>query len=137
MSKTATGTMKWEPWKPQPFAEGDGAPMLFRGSVVNHYTGDLTGTSAQECLIHARADGSHPFYALERVTGEIEGRSGSFVLQVNGVVRPGVAEGELTVLEESGTGELAGIAGKGTYRSDNVGPDGHCTYTLEYQLSDL
>ncbi|GAA2545631.1 MULTISPECIES: DUF3224 domain-containing protein [Streptomyces] len=134
MSRTATGVMKWEPWKPRPFAAQEEAMMLFHGQVVNHYSGDLTATSTQECLILGHRDGTSPFYGLERVVGELEGRTGSFVLEVKGVVRPGTAEATMTVVPGSGTAQLAGLEGEGTYKSDNVGPDGHSSFVLNYVL---
>ncbi|MEU7690309.1 DUF3224 domain-containing protein [Microbispora hainanensis] len=134
MGKTATGTMKWEPWQPQPYAVQDSGPVLSRGTVVNHYTGDLVATGALECLVLTEADGTSPFQGLERVTGSLDGRQGSFVFRLDGVVRPGTAEATLTVVPGSGTGDLKGLRGEARYTSGNVGPDGHAEFTFEYEL---
>lgn len=60
-------------------------------------------------LMFYRADGTGHAIALERITGTLGGRSGSFVLQHNGTF----AAGALMVLPGSGTGELAGLRGEG------------------------
>ena len=56
--------------------------------------------------------GSAGYVALERVTGTLQGRSGSFVLQHSGTMAHGELQLSITVVPDSGTGQLTGIAGK-------------------------
>jgi hypothetical protein len=55
--------------------------------------------------------GSAGYVAMERVTGSIGGRSGTFVLLHSGTMTRGAALLTLTVVPDSGTGQLAGLSG--------------------------
>jgi len=55
--------------------------------------------------------GSAGYVALERVTGTLHGRHGSFILQHHGVMARGAQSLTVTIVPDSGTGELAGISG--------------------------
>lgn len=135
MGTNVTGTMKWDPWAPQPFGlSEDGGPMLFRGTVTNHYTGELEGKGSQETLIITQPDGASEMVAVERLTGKLGGRTGGFVLRLAGTVRPGRAEATWTIVPGSGTGELAGVRGGGGYFCEDIGPNGHAEFTLDYEL---
>jgi hypothetical protein len=71
------------------------------------------------------------YVGLQTVTGSLVGRSGSFVLRTAGTFDGSKAEGELTVVEGSGTGELAGISGTGSF-SAPMGSEAELT--LDYEL---
>lgn len=136
MGTNVNGTMKWDPWAPQPFGlSEDGGPMLLRGTVTNHYAGELQGTGNQETLIITQPSGLSEMVAVERVTAKLGGRSGGFVLRLAGTVRPGRAEATWTIVAGSGTGELAGLRGAGSYVCEDIGPNGHATFSLEYELA--
>ena len=75
--------------------------------------------------------GSAGYVALERFTGTLDGHTGSFVLQHSGTMTRGKAELRLTVVPDSGTGELAGIAG--SMHIENAG--GQHTYAFDYMLA--
>jgi hypothetical protein len=60
------------------------------------------------------SDGSATFVGLERITGELAGKAGSFVLQRTGVFEGGVAKESYSVVPGSGTGALKGLKGEGT-----------------------
>ena len=70
--------------------------------------------------------------AIERVTGRLHGRSGSFILQHHGIMARGVPQLSITVIPDSGTGELVGLTG--TMAISIV--DGHHTYDFEYRLDE-
>jgi hypothetical protein len=74
--------------------------------------------------------GSAAYVALERVTGTLHGRHGSFVLQHGGLMRRGEPSPSVTVVPDSGTGELAGLEDATTLRIEN---GQHC-YALDYTL---
>ena len=80
------------------------------------FSGDLEGTSKGEMLASgpppSGPKGSGGYVAMERVTGKLGVRSGSFVLQHSSTMNRGVPLQSITVVPESGTGELAGLEGK-------------------------
>jgi hypothetical protein len=92
---------------------------LGRMSIDKQFHGDLEGTSQGE-MLSAMTDvkGSAGYVAIERVTGTLQGRSGTFVLQHNGTMTRGEPQLSVTVVPDSGTGDLAGLAGKVTIRID-------------------
>jgi hypothetical protein len=103
-------------WQPEPVDTPDAGPQLVRIDVHESFAGDLTGTGHAAMLQVLAPDGSASFVALERVTGTLAGRSGSFVLQDRGNLdADGAVHGEWFVVPGSGTGELAGLSGTGGF----------------------
>ena len=114
---------------PQAEDKGEGST-LGRRTIIKQFHGDLAGSSRGEMLAALMDGGSAVYVAIERVTGTLQGRQGSFVLVHNGV---STAEGQsltISVAPGSGTRELAGLAGHMTLRIE----DGHHFYDLEYTL---
>ena len=77
--------------------------------------------------------GSGGYVAIERVSGTLEGRKGSFVLIHRGIMTGGEQELSLTVVPDSGSGELVGLAGK----MDIKITDGKHFYEFEYTLAGM
>jgi hypothetical protein len=75
--------------------------------------------------------GSASYVALERVTGKLNGRAGSFVLQHSATMTRGTPTSTISVVPDSGTGELQGISGKMTI---TVAPDGAHSYEFNYKF---
>ena len=89
----------------------EGSP-LGRRSIDKTFRGDLAATSVGEMLAAGTAvKGSAGYVAIERVTGTLGGRAGSFVLLHTGVMDRGVPSLSVRVVPDSGTGELAGLTG--------------------------
>ena len=86
---------------------------LTHALVSYAYTGDLTGQSRFEYLMTYRADSSGVFVGLERFEGSFKGRSGSFILEHNGVFDATSVRGEAVVVSGSGSGDLVGLEGYG------------------------
>ena len=83
-----------------------------RMSLEKTFSGDLTGTSrGQMVAAGTEVEGSGGYVALERVTGTLQGRTGSFMLMHAGTMKAGNYEMRITVVPDSGTGELAGLSG--------------------------
>lgn len=102
-----------------------------RMSIDKQFHGDLEAKSKGEMLMHGTAvKGSAGYVAMEQVTGTLAGRSGTFVLQHSGTMDRGAPQLTVTVVPDSGTGELAGLTGKMTI--DIV--DGKHLYTFQYSL---
>jgi len=116
--------------KPVAMNEQAQAATLGRFSLDKQFHGDLEGTGAGEMLTAGRVEGSGGYVAIERINGTLHGRAGSFVLQHTGTMAPGVLELSITVVPDTGTGELTGLAGK---LAIDFSGGGHA-YDLEYTL---
>jgi hypothetical protein len=108
----ATGTfdVKITPQKPDnPPAEES---RIGRMSIDKQFHGDLEATSKGEMLaVQTETKGSAGYVAMERVTGTLRGRKGTFVLQHSATMDRGKPSLSVTVVPDSGTGELAGLTG--------------------------
>ena len=113
-----------------PFLEKDGVK-LNRNFVRKEFSGDMAGTSEAH-MIAAFTDnpGSAGYVAIEYFTGSVGGKSGSLVLQHSGVMNRGDAHLTVTIVPDSGTGELAGISGTLAIEND----EGQHSYVLEYEI---
>jgi len=86
--------------------------MFGRFSIEKEYRGDLVGTGRGQMLTAMTGvEGSAAYVAIERVTGVLEGREGSFALQHRGESNRGKQDLYVNVVPDSGTGLLAGITG--------------------------
>ena len=101
MKKTAHARFAIKNWDEKPYDEGEGRPKMTRASVTKTFTGDIEGTSHVEYVMMYRADGTAAFVGLERVTGRIGGKSGSFVLERAGVFEDGLAKESYAVVTGS------------------------------------
>jgi Protein of unknown function (DUF3224) len=116
---------------PQPAEDNDEGSMLGRFTLDKQFRGDLAGTSKGQMLTAGTSvQGSAGYVAIERVTGTLHGRSGSFVLQHTGTMTRGAPQMTVSVVPDSGTGQLTGLAG--TITIDITG--GKHLYELQYTL---
>ena len=106
------------------------AATLGRFTLDKQFHGDLEGTSKGEMLTAGRVEGSAGYVAIERVNGTLHGRAGSFALQHTGTMAPGALRLTITVVPDTGTGELMGLAGQMTI---DFSGGGHA-YDFEYSL---
>jgi hypothetical protein len=112
--------------------DSEGAP-LRRMSIAKQFHGDLEAASRGEMLTAGtRVSGSAGYVAMERVSGALHGRSGTFALQHTGTMTRGAPQLSVTVVPDSGTGELAGLAG----RMSIVIADGNHAYEFDYSLTE-
>jgi hypothetical protein len=105
---------------------------LGRVHIERRFEGDLEGEATAELLTATAENGAAVYLALDRISGRLEGREGSFVLQHRGVLSADGAEIDGAIVPGSGTGELKGIIGKGAITVDE---DGTHRLTLEYELA--
>lgn len=131
MTKQASGTFEVK-LQPQAAEDNVGDETVGRMSLDKQFQGDLVATSKGQMLT-AMTDvqGSAGYVALERVRGKLHGQSGSFALQHSGTMTRGAAELTITVVPDSGTEQLAGLAGKMTI---NI-VEGKHFYDFEYTLA--
>lgn len=128
MEARARGTFEV---KLAPQGKPEDAP-LGRMSIDKQFHGDLEATSKGEMLTAMTdVEGSAGYVAVERVSGTLHGRSGTFVLQHSGTMTRGTPQLTITVVPDSGTGQLAGLAGK---MAINIA-DGKHSYDFEYTLA--
>lgn len=104
-----------------------------RMSIDKQFQGDIEGTSKGEMLsAMTSVKGSAGYVAIEQVSGTLHGHRGTFVLQHTGTMNRGAPQLNITVVPDSGTGELVGLTGKMTI----VIADGKHSYDFEYILAE-
>jgi hypothetical protein len=131
MHATGTFVVKINPAEASEIAQQAG---IGRMTIDKTFSGALEGTSKGEMLTGgAESTGAMAYVALERVTGKLNGRSGDFVLMHNATMLksdPGSGVMQITVVPQSGTGELAGLTGKMLITIEG----GKHSFDFEYQL---
>lgn len=130
MTTRASGTfdVKINPLPTHDSAEGAN---LGRMSIDKRFGGDLDATSKGEMLSAGTSvKGSAGYVAMERVTGTLQGKRGSFVLQHSGTMNRGAPQMSVTVVPDSGTDDLAGLTGMMAITIVN----GSHSYDFEYRL---
>ncbi|HEY1945710.1 MAG TPA: DUF3224 domain-containing protein [Bryobacteraceae bacterium] len=114
---------------PQPAEE----KTLGRMSIDKEFHGDLEAASKGEMLAATTSvKGSAGYVAMERVSGSLHGRTGTFVLQHSSAMTRGTPQQSVTVVPDSGTDQLAGLSGKMTI----IIKDGKHSYEFEYELGE-
>jgi hypothetical protein len=104
---------------------------LGRMSIDKQFHGALEATSRGQMLTAGTSvKGSAGYVAIERVSGRLDGRSGTFVLQHSGTLTRGLPELTISVVPDSGTDQLVGLLGKMAIKND----DGKHSYEFEYTV---
>lgn len=128
---TATGPFDVK-LAPQPLSEIATPANLGRLSIDKQFHGDLAATSVGEMLsAMGTVEGSAGYVAIERVTGTLHGRDGSFVLQHSATMNRGTPELIIQVVPDTGTDQLAGLSGLMKIINEN----GQHSYVFEYALA--
>lgn len=110
--------------------KGEGAS-LGRMSIDKRLRGDLEGTSKGDMLTAVTdVKGSAGYVAIERVSGTLHGRRGTFVLQHTGTMTRGAQQLTIAVVPDSGTGQLVGLTGT----MDIIIADGKHSYDFQYRI---
>jgi flagellar basal body rod protein FlgG len=119
---------------PQPTQDGVGDPSVGRMAIHKQFHGDLEGTgNGQMLAVGTPVDGSAGYVAMERVTGTVHGRQGSFALQHTGTLTRGAPQLSVSIVPDSGTEGLSGITGQ----LEIIIANGVHGYHLEYSLPDV
>jgi len=129
----ATGTFEVKVVTPQ--ADDQAAEASFsRMTIDKQFHGDLEGTGKGQMLAWGTgAKGSTGAYvAIEKVSGTLKGRTGTFVLQHSGTMSRGAMQFTIAVVPDSGTGQLVGLAGK----MNIIITDGKHSYEFDYSLPE-
>jgi hypothetical protein len=101
-----------------------------RFSIAKQFHGDIDGTSVGEMLAVGNPSGSAGYVAMERVTGTVRGKGGSFALQHTGTMDNGHPSLSIKTVPGSGTGDLTGIVGELTLEITG----GKHNYVFSYTL---
>lgn len=107
-----TSSFKITVWEPSPADETDEIADIARARIRKAFTGDLEGTSVANAILYQTPIKSGGYAALERITGKIDDREGTFVVQHSGIrdaAGNGPAYGD--VVPGSGTGGFEGVTG--------------------------
>lgn len=113
------------------YVQGGGGVTLSRMSINKTFYGDLEGTSQGEMLsVLTDVQGAAGYVAIEQVSGVLQGKFGTFVLQHFGIMDRGQNRLILEVVPESGSGELSSLSGTMTIDQSN----GQHYYTFDYAL---
>jgi hypothetical protein len=131
MTMRASGTFDVK-LAPQPADDRAEAAAIGRMSIDKQFHGDLAGTSVGQMLMTSTAvPGSAGYVAIEKVSGTLKGKAGSFMLQHTGIMDRGAASLSVTVVPDSGTGDLLGLSG----RLDIIIEGGKHSYTFDYTIA--
>lgn len=114
----ATGRIEVDSYEPKPFDEPSDGPQLVEIHVREKFVGDIEGDGVARFLQAQRQDGSASFVGIERVTGRVAGKQGTFLLQDVGTVEDDIVSGKWFVVPASGTGQLTGLRGNGGFRAN-------------------
>lgn len=130
--KRATGSFEVS-LQPLSNAEVSSDTMLGRLLLTKKFSGDLAASARGQMLsATTTTKGSAGYVAIDHVTGELDGRKGSFVLQHSGALNRGAQVLSIMVVPDSGTGELTGLTGT---LSINI-IDGKHFYDFIYSLPE-
>ena len=117
---------------PLPAYDTTDGTTLGRMSVDKQYHGDLEGTAKGEMLsAMTSVKDSAVYVAVERFTGTLSGRRGSFVLHHTGIMNRGAQKLTVTVVPDSGTDQLTGISGT----LNIINSEGKHLYEFDYSLA--
>ena len=131
MNQHAHGPFDVKLGKLEPYNNGDGAGIA-RMSLDKRFHGELEATSQGEMLSCGSAKDSGGYVAIERVSGSLHGRLGTFALQHNATMTRGAPALNIIVVPGSGTGELAGLSGR---MNIVIAADGAHSYEFEYSFA--
>ncbi len=131
MSPLAVGPFEVKMLPVESLPEAPGSA-LARMTLDKQFHGELEAVGQGQVLtaISSEVKGSAGYVAIERVTGVLHGRAGSFVLQHSSRMERGVPTQSVTIVPDTGTGGLVGISGSMRIRIE----ERQHFYDLEYEL---
>ncbi len=109
-------------WDEKTYQEIEDGAKLSNAKVTQSYSGAIEGTSTIEYLMSYTIHGTASFVGLERVSGTVDGKAGTFVLQHTGSFSEGKARSTWSIIPGSGTGDLASLRGSGSYMAGHGEP---------------
>ncbi|MFF8266946.1 DUF3224 domain-containing protein [Streptomyces sp. NPDC016562] len=127
------GSFTFTDWQEQPVGPADVTPRLAHASVTNRFTGGIVAAATSCGYTLAYTEQSAGTYTgLELLSGSLDGREGTFVLEERGSFDADGTRCRFEVVPGSGTGELAGLTGSGGFTCRHG--DTEVAYTFTYAL---
>ena len=114
----AIGKIEVKTYEPTAYDQPADGPALVRIHVVENFSGDIEGEGVAEFLQAARGEEDASFVGIERVSGRLRNKPGTFVLQDQGTLKGTSVSGAWFVVPGSGTGELQGLRGEGGFEAE-------------------
>lgn len=119
-------------WDPTPYDETIETAKLSKVTIRKRFSGDLEGDGVAEGLFCACGDGSASYVVMERVTGKMGEREGTFVMQHGGIVNKGAVASQFgDIVPGSGTDGFTGIGGTVLFQHDESGAFIH--FDIEFE----
>jgi len=128
---SATGSFTVDSWDEAGYEELEGGAKLTEANVTQTFEGSLAGQGSVRWLMSYRPDGTAQYVGLQRFEGTLDGLRGSFVAETSGNFDNERARWTLTVIPGTGTGELAGLEGSGTFEAPH---GGSASFDFDYQV---
>lgn len=132
MVAKASGSFEVTSWVEETYDESDDGSRRTKASVTQRCTGGIEGDASVQWLMVHRPDGTAHFAGLQHVLGTLAGRNGSFTLATVGEFDGTMATWRATVVPRSGTGDLQGLTGSGTFGAP---PGSKATFELHYEFT--
>ncbi len=130
MPTKITATFEVTGWDETPYHEPADGPKLSQATVTKRFTGALEATSSAQLLTCVAGDDNAGYIGSERITGSLDGRVGTFVIQHGGAVGGPEIRQFGWVVPGSGTGDFTGLNGSAHFQHDEHG----AIFTLEYEI---
>jgi len=131
---TAKGKFEVTDWDEKPYAKLGESGKLTKASVKGSLTGDIVGEAVTEWLMCYASEKEATFFGFQKIDGTVAGKKGSFVIEMSGTFDGKVAESTWSVVPGTGSGDLEGLTGEGTFHS----PHGtKADYSLDYEIAKV
>jgi len=127
----ATGTFEVKPGSEDTLHAIEGGPKLTHATGTQTFSGQIQGEGSVDWLMCYLPDTSARFVGVQRIDGSVDGRTGTFLMTAVGSHDGTGSAATWTIVAGSGTGELSGISGEGSFRAAGGAT---VEYTLAYQL---
>lgn len=133
MRGKAKGVAETVSWDEKPYRELEGGHKLTKATVTQALSGDIEGEAVTEYVMAYPSATYASYVGMTLVTGTVDGKQGSFVLQATGKYDGTEASGTWFVVPQSGMGALAGISGEGGFRAAH---GTQMEFTLDYDFGE-
>lgn len=134
MSQRTSGRFTCADWQESEVGSGTPGPKLARAAVANSFSGGIEAerTHCEYAIVYV-TEKTGTYTGMELLDGRLDGRAGAFAVEQRGTFEEdGTVHCAFEVVPGSGTGELAGLRGKGTFTAGKGEPA--VPYTFEYEL---
>ncbi|MFH8558369.1 DUF3224 domain-containing protein [Streptomyces celluloflavus] len=133
MPRQTSGHFTYANWEEREVGPSERYPRLGHASVTNTFTGGIEATDTTcEYTIAYGTETTGTFTGMEVLAGRLDGREGTFVVEERGSFDADGTVCTFEVVSGTGTGELAGLRGTGSFTARHGEPS--CAYTFAYDL---